>query len=270
MIRTTTATVVLLAALATGVEAQREVAVATSPAATVAAVPFGPGEKFVYAVTYGIFGRRGTATSEISGIETVRGKRTYHLNFRLEGCALRVCIDDKQESWLDVGQLFSHRFKQDLNQPRYKRLRTLDFYPAELVWRRVEKEESGPLATNMPLDDVSFLYWSRTLPLEVGKTYTFNRYYKDEGNPVRVQVLRRERVTVPAGTFNTIVVRPLIQTDGMFSEGGEAEIYYSDDARRLIVLVKTSMVIGKLQMQLQSYDAGTKLPVTRTGGPVRP
>lgn len=271
MIRTTAASVVLLAALATGVEAQREVAIATSPAETVAVVPFGPGEKFVYRVTYGILGKRGTATSEISGIETVRGQRTYHLNFRLQGCAMWACIDDRQESWLDVGQLFSHRFRQDLNQPRYKRLRTLDFFPGEGVWRQLEKpDNTGELATNRPLDDVSFLYWSRTLPLEVGQTYTFNRYYKDEGNPVRVQVLRRERVTVPAGTFNTIVVRPLIRTDGMFSEGGEAEVYYTDDARRMIVLVKTSMVIGKLQMQLESYEPGTKLPATRAGGPVRP
>lgn len=265
MIRSMTSAVVLLAAMAAGLEAQGASAPMTSRAGSVAAVPFGPGEQFVYRVTYGIFGRRGTATSHVEAIDTVRGNPTYHLSFHLEGCALRVCINDRQESWLDVGRLFSHRFKQDLDQPRYERLRTLDFYPAERVWRRVEKVESGPLATDQPLDDVSFLYWSRTLPLVVGETYTFNRYYKDEGNPVRVQVLRRERVTVPAGTFNTIVVRPLIRTDGMFSEGGEAEIYYTDDERRLIVLVKTSLAIGKLQMQLESYEPGTRLPATRTG-----
>lgn len=258
MIRTTLAAVLLLAVLVPDVQAQRHARAPVAPPA-VAPVPFGPGEKVVYRVTYGILGKRGNAWSEVVGIDTVRGSPSYHLSFRLQGGALGFSINDHQESWLDVARLFSHRFKQDLDQPRYERLRTLDFYPAERLWRRVEKEESGPLATDIPLDDVSFLYWARTLPLEVGETYTFNRYYKDEGNPVRVQVLRRERVTVPAGTFNTIVVRPLIRTSGMFSEGGQAEVYFTDDDSRLIVLVKTSMVIGRMQMQLESYTPGQLL-----------
>ena len=111
----------------------------------------------------------------------------------------------------------------------------------------------------MPLDDVSFLYWSRSIPLEVGKTYEFKRYFKESGNPVIVKVLRRERVRVPAGEFNTIVVKPIIRTSGLFSEGGEAEVYYTDDARRLIVLVKTKLSIGTMQLQLESYTPGTPL-----------
>jgi hypothetical protein len=252
-----TATTLLLLALAAGAEAQTPATLASS---AVAAVPFGPGEKMTYRVTYGILGRRGTASTEVRGIETVRGNRTYHLDFKLKGGALGFSLDDQQESWLDVSRLFSHRFKQDLNQTRYERLRTLDFYPAERVWRRVEKVDSGPLATDMPLDDVSFLYWSRTLPFELGRTYEFKRYYKDEGNPVILKVVRRETVKVPAGTFNTIVVQPLIKTSGLFGDGGKAEVYYTDDERRLIVLVKTRMSIGTMQMQLEQYTPGEPLP----------
>lgn len=259
MTRMTIAAMLLLPAVPAAVEAQQHDVPPASSSRSVAAVPFGPGEKTVYRVTYGILGKRGNAWSEVLGTENVRGRRAYHLSFHLKGGALGMNIDDRQESWLDVERLFSHRFRQDLNQPRYERLRTLDFYPAEMVWRREEKTESGPLATDRPLDDVSFLYWARTLPLEVGRTYEFNRYYKDEGNPVIIQVLRRERVKVPAGTFNTIVVKPLIRTSGMFSEGGEAEVYFSDDERRIVVLVKTSMIIGKLQLQLESYTPGESL-----------
>jgi hypothetical protein len=246
-------------ALSLALSAQAQGQPAAPAAESVAAVPFGPGEKMTFRVTYGILGRRGTASTEIRGIENVRGNPTYHLSFRLKGGALGFSMDDLQESWLDVSRLYSHRFKQDLNQTRYERLRTLDFYPAERVWRRVEKVDSGALATEMPLDDVSFLYWSRTLPLEVGSTYEFNRYYKDEGNPVILKVVRRETVTVPAGTFNTIVVQPIIRTSGLFGDGGRAEVFYTDDERRLIVLVKTRMSIGTMQMQLEEYVAGEKL-----------
>ncbi|CAN5771179.1 hypothetical protein BH23GEM9_BH23GEM9_22260 [soil metagenome] len=268
MKRTATATAVLLLGVVLAAQAQTEDVRPHDDIADVAAVPFGPGERVTYRVTYGILGKRGEATSEVTGIQNVRGKPSYHLRFRLRGGVLGMNVNDLQESWLDVGQLYSHRFKQDLHQVRYERLRTLDFFPAERKWRRLEAPDSGSLATDLPLDDVSFLYWSRTLPMEVGRTYEFRRYYKDEGNPVIIRVIRRETITVPAGTFNTIVVKPLIRTSGLFGDGGEAEVYYTDDERRMIVMVKTKLSIANMTMQLESYTPGRIL--TPRAGPARP
>lgn len=254
----TIATALLLLTMASGVDAQDRAA-AAEPEMVVAPVPFGPGEKMEYRITYGWLGKRGNAVTEVKAVEEIRGNPSYHLSFHMKGGALGWSMNDLQESWLDVQELYAHRFKQDLNQTTYERLRTLDFYPEDRVWRRVEKVDSGELASTKPLDDVSFLYWSRTLPLEVGATYEFNRYFKADGNPVVLKVLRREKVKVPAGTFNTIVVRPVIETSGLFSDGGQAEIYYTDDERRLIVLVKTKMSIGTMELQLEQYTPGEKL-----------
>ena len=266
--KTTTATVLMLLALVPAVSAQRDVATVPASGAGVAAVPFGPGERHLFEITAGWLGRRGNASSEVSGVETVRGREAYQLSFRMRGGMLGLTVDDRQSSWLDVAQLYSHRFFQDLNQPRYERTQTIDFFPAERTWRAkrcapsatCDVRQTGELASTTPLDDVSFLYWARTLPLEVGKQYEFRRYYKDDGNPVIVRVLRRERVTVGAGTFNTIVVKPIIRTDGLFGQGGEAELYFSDDARRVVVMLKTNMpVIGRMEMKLTDYRAGTPL-----------
>jgi hypothetical protein len=224
-----------------------------------AAVPFGPGEKVTYGVSWSILGRRGEARSEVVAIDTVRGQPSYHLSFALRGKVIAFSINDLQESWLDVNNLYSHRFKQDLNQTSYKRLRTLDFYPAEMMWRRVEKPDSGALASDIPLDDISFLYWARTLDLQVGQRYEFRRYFKDSGNPVIIEVLRKEVVKVPAGTFNTIVVRPLIRSSGLFGEGGSAEVYFSDDDARVVVMLKTKLSVGTATMKLESYTPGEQL-----------
>ena len=119
---------------------------------------------------------------------------------------------------------------------------------------------TGELASNQPLDDVSFIYFVRTIPLEVGRTYTWNRYWKADGNPVTVRVLRRERIEVPAGTFNTLVLQPIIQTDGLFGEGGEALIYLTDDNRRLLVKMTSRVpVIGNLTLQMESYTPGRRV-----------
>jgi hypothetical protein len=262
MRKTVTAATVLLLGVVMGATAQQGTLMLPLPelsAGAVASVPFGPGERVVYRVTYGVLGKRGEAVTEVAGVQDMRGRPAYHLRFRLKGGVLGMNVDDVQESWLDVGRLYSHRFRQDLHQVRYERLRTLDFFPAERTWRRLENDETGALASDLPLDDVSFLYWSRTLPLEVGRTYEFRRYFKEEGNPVIIRVLRKQTVTVPAGTFNTIVVKPLIRTSGLFSEGGEAEVYYTDDERRMIVMVKTKFSIANMTMQLESYRPGQPL-----------
>jgi len=108
-----------------------------------------------------------------------------------------------------------------------------------------------------PLDEGSFLYFVRTLPLEVGKTYEFQRYFKAQGNPVRIRVLRRETVTVPAGTFKAVVLQPTFQTKGIFSQNGRAEVWISDDERRLMVQMKSKLSFGSLNLYLQRAS-GTK------------
>jgi hypothetical protein len=225
----------------------------------VAPVPFGLGERMDYRVTYGILGTVGRSSLEVSAIDTLRGAASYVIDFRLNGAITFARVDDHYKSWLDVERLQSHRFDQNVKQVNYKRHRILDFHPDSGIWRRIDNGDSGPLATTQPLDDISFLYFVRTLPLEVGETYTLDRYFKDDGNPVVVKVLRKEKVKVPAGEFETIVVQPIIKTDGLFSEGGKAEVYFSDDDQRLVVQLKTRLSIGTLNLQLTAYTPGTRL-----------
>jgi hypothetical protein len=105
----------------------------------------------------------------------------------------------------------------------------------------------------IPLDDGSFLYFLRTIPLEVGKEYSFDRYFRPDRNPVRIQVLRRERIRVPAGTFDAVVIRPIIKARGVFSENGRAEVWLTDDSRRLMIQMKSHMRLGSLSLYLKSY-----------------
>jgi hypothetical protein len=227
---------------------------------TATPVPFAVGEKMTYKVRLGIVGNVGTGSLEVLGIDTIRGRPAYALRFHLKGGIPFAKVDDDFRSWVDTQTMIARRFKQDQKEVKYERHRTIDFFPEEDRWRTIDGKESGPLTTDEPLDDVSFLYFIRTLPLEVGKTYTFNRYFKAEGNPVTVKVLRRQTISVPAGTFRTIVVQPIIKTKGLFSEGGAAEIYFTDDDKRILVQLKSKVKILKsLDMHLQSYTPGSKL-----------
>ena len=225
-------------------------------------IPFGAGERAEYQVKLGAI-RVGHGSMEILGIEEVRGHPTYHASLRVSGGIPLARVDDKLDSWIDVEGLFSRRFKQDVKEVRYRRNRVYDFFPDARTYRRGDNGETGPIPTERPLDDVAFLYYARTLPLRVGDEYTVPRYFKAEGNPVVIKVLRKETVTVPAGTFRTVVVRPIIKTEGLFGQGGEAEVYFSDDDRRIMVQLRSKVpVVGSLTMNLQTYRSGAA-PVSR-------
>lgn len=230
---------------------------------TPASVPFGPGEHATYQVRLGALGTVGRGSMEIVGLEMVDGRPTYRTRMQVAGGIPLARVNDRFESWIDVEGLFARRFEQDQKEVHFQRRRTYDFFPERREFLRTDNGETGTLPTNRPLDEVSFLYYARTLPLEVGRTYTLNNYFKDDGNPVILKVLRKETIQVPAGTFRTIVVQPIIRTRGLFSEGGEAEVYFSDDERRILVQMRSRVkLIGSLTLHLSEYQPGRPL----TGG----
>lgn len=236
-----------------------------APNRGVTPVPFGPGELKEYEVRLGRL-RVGEGSMQVGDLEFVRGRRTYPLTMTVQGGLPLARVDDRMDSWLDVQTLTSHRFIQDLNQIRSSRYRAYEFYPEEGRYTRQDREGDQELASDQPLDDVSFLYFVRTLPLEPGDVYTLDRYFRESGNPVVVQVDRRDRVTVPAGTFNTVVVRPIIRTSGLFGEGGEAEIHFTDDDRRIMVMMTSRVpLIGSLSLHLREYTPGDPLRPFRSG-----
>ncbi len=224
-----------------------------------ASVPFGVGETFNFDLEakWFLVSGSGTASLSVAALDTVRGNPSYRLDFRTRGGITVFKINDVQRSWLDARELFSHRFEQKLDQTGYSRDKTYEFLPNQMKFVNLENpSDSGALASALPLDDVSFIYFIRTLPLKVGDEYTAARYFKNDGNPVTVRVLRTERITVPAGTFDAVVVQPIIRTKGLFSEGGEAEVWFSNDARHIPLKVRAKVSIATLTMELRSIKGG--------------
>lgn len=218
-------------------------------------LPFGVGEKLEYQVKFGVL-PVGSGSMNIESLDTLRDRRLMHIVFTVSGGTLFFKVHDVMESWFDAESLSSARFTQNLNEgPRHYQ-RRFDFYPDT----RTVIEEGKPAAPSVefPLDDASFVYFVRTQPLVVGESYAYERYFRPDANPVVIRVLRKERITVPAGTFDGIVVQPVIKTRGIFSEGGHAEIWLSDDDRRMVLQLKSSLPFGSINLYLRRFEAGER------------
>jgi len=237
----------VMLAILTGIEAS------ASPAGV--DHPFGVGEKLVFDVRFGPV-KVGTSTMEVREISHIRGRAAYKTYFRVQGGTFFYKVNDVLQSWIDTETLSSLRFTQKLEEGSRDRERHFEIYPDRSVYVEVSKSPTEHPSVSNPLDDASFLYFIRTIPLEVGRNYEFNRYFRPDRNPVKVRVLRRERVVVPAGTFNALVLRPSIKAKGIFAEEGEAELWVSDDDRRLILQLKSKLSFGSLNLYLRSFTPG--------------
>ena len=251
--------VAVLAGAATSSWAQQTGAGPTTAQTVVAStikrakVPFGPGERMEYDVKFGAI-RVGNAHMEVVALDNLRGRPAWHTAFWVQGGNFLYRVNDVYESWMDAETLSSLRFVQNLEEGGKEIERRFEIYPDRAVFvqtsKRPLKEEQS---VSNPLDDGSFLYFLRTIPLEVGQTYDFNRYFRPDRNPVRIRVLRKERIKVPAGTFDAIVVQPVIKTKGIFSENGHAELWLSDDDRHIMLQLKSKLSFGSLNLYLKSY-----------------
>ncbi len=213
-------------------------------------IPFGVGEKLVYDVKFGKV-RVGSGSMEVMSIDTLRGVEVFHTTFKLKGGTFFYRVNDLLESWFDRKTMTSLRFRQDMEEGGKNREKAYDIYPERAVYVEEGKEEKPSVSE--PLDDANFLYFIRTVPLVVGETYEFNRYFRPDRNPVRIKVLRKERIEVPAGKFETIVVQPIIKTKGIFSENGHAEVWLADDSTRIMLQMKSRLSFGTLNLYLKSY-----------------
>ena len=224
------------------------------------APPFGAGERLEYSVKFG-FIKAGEGYVEVLGRDTIRGREAWHTRFRVKGGVPMYRVDDVLESWIDTDCFQSLRFVQQLEERGKTRERRYEMYPERLAFTENDKpeERSAP----RPLDDGSFFFFVRTQDLVVGETYEYPQYFRPDRNPVIIRVLGRERVSVPAGTFDAIVLQPVIKTKGIFSEKGEAKIWLTDDSARVMVKMSAKVSFGTLTMSLTSLQHGTEQTIAK-------
>ncbi len=214
---------------------------------------FPVGETLLYDARFGLL-KLGDGMMHVAGIDTIRGVPSLHLVFRLRGGTFFYRLDDRIDSWVGLDDFSSRRFVQDFHEGNSKRYTVYEIYPDSGVY--TESGVDSVRATSAdPLDDAAFFYFIRTVDLEVGKRYEFNRYFRPDRNPVTLEVLGRDTLDLPAGRFATIVVHPIIQGRGILGEAKEPRMWLSDDDRRIMVQLKLKFAsIATVTLRLRAVS----------------
>jgi hypothetical protein len=213
------------------------------------ALGFEIGETLLYEAKFG-FITLGSGMMNVAGIDTVRGEPALHTIFVLRGGGMIYRLHDRMDSWIGIDDFASRRFIQDFHEGGSYRRNVWDIYPDSGFY--VEEGVDSVLDTSPdPLDDFAFFYFVRTVDLEVGERYEYERYFRPDRNPVVLEVLERDTLDLPAGRFPSIVVHPIIQGRGILAEGKEARMWISDDDRRLVVQLKVKFSFATITLRLK-------------------
>jgi hypothetical protein len=193
----------------------------------------------------------------VVGIVEREGVECYHIESRATSnrfFSTFYKVRDKVTTHIDRRRLDSRFFEKRLREGNYRK-------HVEIVFDQEAgkaRYHDGRVFDTMPgiHDVLSAFYFVRTLELEVGQRFGVMTHSSRKNYSLEVIVHGRERVEVPAGTFDCFVVEPVIIGEGLFQHEGKLTIWMTADERRLPVLMKTKVKVGSIDASLKEFALG--------------
>jgi hypothetical protein len=250
---------VLLAATGLALLASFSGAQPARPQRVEAAVPFAVGERLTYDVTYSSYLVAGTAVTTVQDKRPLPEGTSY--NISVEGRPVPLLANlyrlyYKMDTMLDSVTLLPHRGSLYTEEGTSKRTTTTRFdRTARKASFEVQAETSGRLDFDIPQqvqDGLSALYVLRAMTFKPGQTVTIP--VADEGMiySVRVDVGATERLRVPLGDFNALLLKVGITDAKGQPAAANTALWISTDSRRLPLKMQADLAVGSFVLLLRT------------------
>ena len=159
-------------------------------------------------------------------------------------------VRDVVKVWSNKDDLTLIKIEKEVNEGSYH----LDYsaYVSDDL-RLISDKQTIQLESKV-YDPISAIFMLRKKPLTHGDSYKFTTVENGIIQKVNVMVGEIERVSVPAGNFDTRQIIP-ISDDGvpLFKHDGKMKVWYSDDDRHLPVKMEQKTNVGTLILKLKEY-----------------
>ncbi len=226
-------------------------------------LPFSVGEKLTFILKWG-FIPAGEAVLEVLPPKKINGEDANHFVLAARSNSFVdpfYKVRDRIESFTDTGMTRSlHYIKKQREGSTDK-----DIVVA-FDWddKTAQYSNYGELIDPIPLlpgtfDPLGAFFYTR---LTVGTNVDeVSRPVTDGKKNVigRARVVKREKITVPAGTFDTYKLEPVMKdVGGVFrkSKNAKLHVWVTTDSRRMLVKVKSKVIVGSFVGELVSAIAG--------------
>jgi hypothetical protein len=218
---------------------------------------FKVGEKLVFSVGWTNVLDAGTAVMQVSNEEVFFNHNVYHTITTTKSSSAFSSffyVYDRIDCYFDKDTFASLKYEKHLREGDYKNDEVIYYDPSKQIAIRDEKIIK---VLSNTMDILTAFYYLRTLSFQTGDVIKINQSDGKRSKVIEVKILKKEQVTVPAGTFNCIKVEPILnETEGIFRQSGRLWFWLTDDEKHMPVLMKSSIVIGDITAKLASYTIG--------------
>lgn len=231
------------------------VGLAQEPAPSV----YGPGEKMVFSISYGMI-TAGEGVLEVLGTTEFEGRTCYNIRSKATSNRFFTSIykvRDKIISYIDVEDHTSRYFYKRLREGDYKKTVEITF-DHQAGMARYANGKEYPIVAGIQ-DVLSAFYYVRNLDLETGKVYHVPAHSSRKSYDLQVIVHGMEEIEIDSGKYKCFVVEPIIQGEGLFKHEGKLTLYITDDKYRVPALIKTKVPVGSIDISLKEYTPGKSL-----------
>jgi hypothetical protein len=156
-------------------------------------------------------------------------------------------VRDTVVSFVNARGLYPLAFHKILNEGSYHDRQTTVY---DQKANRVRTKDTAFAVEPFTHDVLSAFYFIRSQPLAVGKSFEMSAISGKKAYKLRVICHREETVEVPAGTFKTWVIEPVLKDDGLFKAKGRLWIWVTRDARRMPVKMQSKIPVGSVKAEL--------------------
>ncbi|MFC1477304.1 DUF3108 domain-containing protein [candidate division KSB1 bacterium] len=196
----------------------------------------------------------GNATLSVTKTLNYNGRTVYQVDSRAQSNKVISSfyrVDDRVTSYIDTAGIFSHRLEKHLSEGKYKADRLFLLNQVDNIGISHRDTVNIPQYCQ---DILSSFYYIRTQELKIGSTFEVPNFDNGKVYDIIVNVLKKQRIRVPAGTFDCIIVEPKLKGEGLFKHQGKIKIYLTDDERKIPVLLVSEVVFGQVAAKLTKIE----------------
>ena len=215
-------------------------------------LPFGDGERLTFRIRASKLGSVGHAVMTLTGPVDVRGTSTMLASFDASAGIAFLKGSDATRSWIDLARMTSLRFQKSERRPFSSADDSVEIFPDLRHWDGTHGS-SGTSISDRPLDELSFIYFLRTVTLVPDSVYSFDRHYDQRRLPTTVRIVKHDTLKTPLGEISTVEYEMRVVDQHNYKTSGLIYFWFSEDRCHLPVRIESAMpVLGNSIMTLET------------------
>lgn len=234
---------------------------AAAPAAARQRLPFPIGEALDYSVHVSVGGNVGSGQMRVEGPVVERDVSTWRLVFDMRAGRGPVRAVDRTVSWLEPMHFRITRFEKTERHPLSRSEERVSIDLDQGRWYDEVDSTRHDLGSRTPLDELSFIYYLRTIPLHRDTTFEASRHFDSARNPTVIRIRGEELVETPVGIFRTRIVEMDVRDPKRFRGVGTIRFNIDTaDCRVPVRIVSRMPVLGTTTLLLTGWVSPPRYP----------